>query len=301
MMTLRHRPRPALPADQEALVARLDAELRQRASHEQAVARAAHDQAQAAAAAKAARAEQHYRMLGLDVGGIAAFHRMLAGEDAAARGALRHAVLSAAPDAHDGRGFDPAAVASPYPAQQQVVLHSTHVRRSTATARGTGTGWFGSGAQQAGDTELWHFPWTPPATARYTFWPSVAFRGMYIAQAGDDFWTSKSARVAIGFQLHHWQDGWKHAARSGPSDGGTLWERGGGNVNECVGMDWEHRPTGAGIHEVSLVAGEPALLSVQLTLHACARGEGSYAEISAAGEGGFLACRTVVGTFSYGG
>jgi hypothetical protein len=312
MMTLKHRPRAPLPPEQDGLVQRLDAELRQRASREQAMARAAHDQAQAAAAAKAARAEEHYRKLGLDVGGIAAFHRMLAVEDAAARGVLRHAAMAAAPadtvpwrrDEEDEDGMGPAGPAplvSPFPGQQQVRLTSSLARQRAVSARGSGNGWFGSGAQAASEPELWHFPWTPPANARYTFWPAIAFRGMYIAQAADDFWTSKTASVGIDFCLHYWQGAWKNAPRHDPlGGGGNVFARGGANVSQCVAMDWEHRPTGAGIHEVPFRAGEPAVISVQVTLRAEARGDGSYAEISAAGDGAFLACRSLVGVYAPG-
>lgn len=119
---------------------------------------------------------------------------------------------------------------------------------------------------------------------------------MYIAQAADDFWTSKRAAVAIRFALHHWQGAWKRDVR--PDGGGTVWTRGGANLGECEGMDWEHVPRGDGIHAVPFAAGETALVSVQLTLHAAARGEGSFAEVSAAGEGSYLACRSLLGTYT---
>lgn len=308
MMTLKHRPRHPLPPDQEPLLLRLDAELRQRASREQAVSRAAHDQAQAAAAAKSARAEEHYRRLGLDVGGIAAFHRMLAVEDSAARGVLRQAALVSAPAeaaaprdaaADDGGCAPYLPLGSPFPGRQPVRLTNPQLRQRSVSARGSGNGWFGSGTQQAQEVDFWHFPWTPPATARYAFWPTVAFRGMYIAQAANDFWTARSAGVAIDFYLHFWQEGWIHTRRRDLSGGGgNVFTRGGVNVNQCVAMDWEHRPTGAGIYEVPFVADEPAVVTVQLTLRASAQGDGSYAEISAAGEGGFLACRSLVGTWA---
>jgi hypothetical protein len=83
MGTLRHRPRAHAAPGGEPWLRELDAELRATAELEQARAEATHNQAQAAAMAKAARAEMHYRTLGLDVGGIAAFHRTLAAEDAA--------------------------------------------------------------------------------------------------------------------------------------------------------------------------------------------------------------------------
>jgi hypothetical protein len=304
MMTLKHRPRHPAPPEQDSLLPRLDAELRQRAGREQAAGRAAHDQAQAAAAAKAARAEEHYRRLGLDVGGIAAFHRMLAVEDSAARGVLRHAVLTPA-DARPVEPRDaadegaPATLASPFPGQQQVRLSGGQPRQRSVSARGSGNGWFGSGTQQAADADFWHFPWTPPATARYTFWPTVAFRGMYIAQAANDFWTMRGAGVAIDFYLHFWQEGWINTRRRDLSGGGgNVFTRGGANVSQYVAMDWEHRPTGAGIYEVPFAAGEPAVITVQLTLRATAQGDGSYAEISATGEGGFIACRGLVGTYT---
>src|SRR5688500_8131083 len=97
MSTLRGKPRAARAPDGDELIHRLDAELRAAAALEQAQAQAAHNQAHASALSKAARAEMHYRSLGLDVGGIAAFHRMLAGEDAAARMAMRQATAPAPP------------------------------------------------------------------------------------------------------------------------------------------------------------------------------------------------------------
>jgi hypothetical protein len=300
MMTLK-RPRPSPASEPEGLVGRLDAELRQRVTREQGMARAAHDQTQAAAAAKAARAEEHYRRLGLDVSGIAAFHRMLAGEDASARGALRHAALAFAPASGTAPHEDEQAPDAAHPYVRRVRLASSHVRRRAAAARGSGTGWFGSGTQVATETDFWHFAWTPPTTARYTFWPEVAFRGMFITQAADDFWTSNRAEVGLDFHLHYWQGSWKDTR--GPdllAGGGNVFTRGGTDVNECVGMDWVHRPTGAGIHPVALVAGEPALVSVQLTLRALARGEGSYAEVSSAGDGSLLACRGLLGTYTPG-
>lgn len=314
MMTLKHRSRHPVPAQDDGLLLRLDAELRQRASREQAAARAAHDQAQAAAAAKSARAEEHYRKLGMDVGGIAAFHRMLAVEDSAARGVLRQAAMLAAPTAsaardaeardHAADDDDPglhAPLGSPFPGHRQLRLTNPHLRQRSASARGRGNGWFGSGAQEATDTDFWHFAWTPPAAGRYVFWPRVALRGMYIAQAANDFWTARTAGVAVDFCLHYWQGSWKNTARRDPAGGGgNVFTRGGANVSQCVALDWEHRPTGAGIYEVPFAAGEPAVISVQLTLRATARGEGSYAEISAAGQGGFVACRSLVGTYAPG-
>lgn len=307
MMTLKHRPRPSPGNEPEALVGKLDSELRQRASREQGMARAAHDQAQASAAAKAARAEEHYRKLGLDVGGIAAFHRMLAGEDASARGAMRHASMMHAPTEGPARqvveGWEALPGREPGTPEggRRIHLSSSFTRRRAAAARGSGNGWFGSGAQLALETDFWHFSWTPPATARYTFWPEVAFRGMYIAQAADDFWTRKNAEVAVDFYLHYWQGSWKNTRRADPSGGGgNVFTRGGENVNECVGMDWVHRPSGPGIYEVAFTAGEPALVSVQLTLRARARGDGSYAEISSAAEGCMLACPGLIGTYTPG-
>lgn len=304
MMTLKHRPRLPAAGEPEALIRRLDTELRQRAARDQAMARAAHDQRQAAAAAKAARAEEHYRRLGLDVGGIAAFHRMLASEDASARGALRHAAL--ATTAADGSAEEDAwwefvPPVEAHDSMRRIRLVSGHVRQRAAAARGSGTGWFGSGTQVAVETDFWHFAWTPSATGRYTFWPEVAFRGMYITQAADDFWTSKRAEVALDFRLHYWQGSWKHA-RSPDffAGGGNVFTRGGTDVNECVGMDWVHRPAGPAIHPVSFVAGEPALVSVQLTLRALARGDGSYAEVSSAGEESLLACRGLLGAYTLG-
>ena len=304
MMTLKHRPRLPAAGEPEALVRRLDTELRQRVARDQAMARAAHDQTQASAAAKAARAEEHYRRLGLDVAGIAAFHRMLAGEDASARGALRHAALAAVPGdaaAEAVAGWELVPPAEAHDSMRRIRLVSSHARQRAAAARGSGTGWFGSGTQVAVETDFWHFAWTPSATGRYTFWPEVAFRGMYITQAADDFWTSKRAEVALDFRLHHWQGSWKNA-RSPDffGGGGNVFTRGGTDVNECVGMDWVHRPTGAGIHPVEFVAGEPALVSVQLTLRALARGDGSYAEVSSAGEGSLLACRSLLGAYTLG-
>ncbi|HEX2076634.1 MAG TPA: hypothetical protein VHG08_02965 [Longimicrobium sp.] len=299
MSTLRGRPRAHPGPAPDGLVERLDAELRARAAREVARARAAHDQAQAAAAAKAARAELHYQSLGMDVGGIAAFHRILANEDAAARMALRQSTaLPVRP--REGMGLADDRDWIPGSDQHRcpygITLHSAHAVRRAASARGSGNGWFGSGAQQAWETELWHFAWTPPETGWYTFRPVVAFRGTYIVQAADDFWTSKRAAVAVRFAMHHWQGTWKRDGR--PDGGGTAWTRGGANLGECEGMDWEHVPRGDGIHPVPFAAGEPALVSVQLTLHAAARGEGSFAEISAAGDGGYLACRSLLGTYT---
>jgi hypothetical protein len=239
---------------------------------------------------------------------------MLAVEDSAARGVLRQATIVPAPAepaaraaeardaaADEGEPGIHAPLGSPFPGQRQLRLTSTTVRQRSVTARGCGNGWFGSGAQEAVETEFWHFAWTPPATARYTFWPGVALRGMYIAQAANDFWTARSAGVAVEFYLHYWQGSWRNVRRRDPAGGGGIvFTRGGANVSQCVALDWEHRPTGAGIHEVPFTAGEPAVISVQLTLRATAQGEGSYAEISAAGEGGFLACRSLVGTYSPG-
>lgn len=303
MSTLRKPRAPAAP-DQEGWLRSLDAELRATAALEQAQAEATHNQAQAAALSKAARAEMHYRTLGMDVGGIAAFHRTLAGEDAAARMALRQSTVPPAPRCDglgmaDDREWIPGSEhhRCPHP----IRLESDHVLRRTVSARGTGNGWFGSGTEEAWETDFWHFPFTPQVSGWYTFRPVVVFRGMYITQAAHDFWTSKRAAVSIRFDLHHWQGVWKVPARPGPpGTWGTLWERGGANVSECVGMDWEHVPSGPGIRTVPFSAGEPALVSVQLTLHATARGEGSFAELGAQGEGGYVACRSLLGTYSLG-
>jgi|GEM_PF-5285443 len=301
MGMLKHKPRVRPAPGPEPWLRDLDAELRAGAALEQARAEATHNQVQAAALSKATRAEMHYRTLGMDVGGMAAFHRTLAGEDAAARMALRQATVPPAPrlDAL-GTGADREWIPGsehhrcPHP----IRLESDHLLRRAATARGTGNGWFGSGTEQAWQTDFWHFPWTPQVSGWYTFRPVVAFRGMYIAQAAHDFWTSKRASVAIRFALHCWQGTWKVPARPAPPGmEGTLWERGGGNVNECVGMDWEHVPSGPGIRTVPLTAGEPALVSVQLTLHASARGEGSFAEVGALGDDSYLACRSLLGAY----
>lgn len=304
MGTLRHKPRARPAPSQEPWLRDLDAELRVTAALEQAKAEATHNQAQAAAMAKAARAEMHYRTLGMDVGGIAAFHRTLAAEDAAARMALRQSTLPPAPHSDglgtaDDREWIPGSEhhRCPHP----IRLESNHVLRRAVAARGSGNGWFGSGAEEAWETDFWHFPFTPQVSGWYTFRPVVVFRGMYIAQAAHDFWTSKRAGVAVRFALHHWQGVWKVPARPAPPGaGGTLWERGGTDVNECVGMDWEHVPSGPGIRTVPFAAGEPALISVQLTLHATARGEGSFAEVGALGEGSYLACRSLLGAYTLG-
>jgi hypothetical protein len=304
MSMLRGKPRAPAAPQADRWLQGLDAELRAGAALEQAQAEAAHNQAQAAALAKAARAEMHYKALGMDVGGIAAFHRTLAGEDAAARMALRQATVPPAPpfDAL-GRGDDREWIAGsehgrcPHP----IRLESDRLLRRAASARGSGNGWFGSGTEQAYETEFWHFPWTPQVSGWYCFRPVVAFRGMYITQAAHDFWTSKRADVAVRFALHYWQGMWKMPARPDPPGAvGTIWERGGTNVSECVGMDWEHVPSGPGIRTVPFTAGEPALISVQLTLHASARGEGSFAEVGALGEGSYLACRSLLGTYTLG-
>lgn len=304
MSILRDKPRAARAPDGDGWIHRLDAELRATAALEQANAQATHNQAQAAALSKAARAEMHYRSLGLDVGGIAAFHRMLAGEDAAARMAMRQS--TAAPpspaasmglaDEHDWiPGSDHRRC--PHP----IRLDSTRLFRGTASSRGSGNGWFGSGAEQAFDTEFWHFPWTPPRSGWYTFRPVVTFSGLYIVQAAHDFWTSKRASAAIRFSLHHWQGEWKDAGgMEPPGAGGSVWERGGSNVNECTRMQWEHVPCGPGIRAVPFTEGVPAMVSVQLTLHASARGEGSFAEVSAAADGDSLACRSLLGTYTLG-
>ncbi|HEX2208520.1 MAG TPA: hypothetical protein VHG93_12615 [Longimicrobium sp.] len=304
MSTLKDRPRAARAPDGDGLIYRLDAELRAAAALEQAQALATHNQAQAAALAKAARAEMHYRSLGLDVGGIAAFHRMLAGEDAAARMAMRQATSAPAPSLDglglaDERDWIPGSdhLRCPHP----IRLDSGQTFRGAASARGSGNGWFGSGAEQAWETEFWHFAWTPPRSGWYTFRPVVAFRGLYIAQAAHDFWTSKRAHVAVRFTLHHWQGGWKASSRADPPGAGhAVWERGGANVNECVRMEWEQVPCGPGIRAMPFTEGQPALVSVQLTLHAHARGEGSFAELGAAGDGDHLACRSLLGTYTLG-
>lgn len=304
MSTLKRKSRPHPAPESDRWLRGLDAELRAAAALQQAQAEAAHNQTQAAALSKAARAEMHYRTLGMDVGGIAAFHRTLAGEDAAARMAMRQATHppSCQPDALGETDDDEWIPGTehhrcPHP----IRLESDFVLRRAASARGSGNGWFGSGAEEARETEFWHFPWTPQASGWYTFRPVVAFRGMYIAQAAHDFWTSKRATVAVRFALHYWQGMWKVRARPDPpGTGGTLWERGGANVSECVGMDWEHVPSGPGIRTVPFTGGEPALVSVQLTLHASARGEGSFAEVGALGEGGYLACRSLLGTYTLG-
>ncbi|HEY0015610.1 MAG TPA: hypothetical protein VGC13_04805 [Longimicrobium sp.] len=304
MSTLERRPRAHAAPPPDRWLRGLDAELRALAMLQQAEAEAAHNQAQAAALSKAARAEMHYRTLGMDVAGIAAFHRTLASEDAAARMALRQATVPPARQFDAlGRGDDREWIAGsehgrcPHP----IRLESDHVLRRSASARGTGTGWFGSGTEQACHTDFWHFPWTPAVSGWYTFRPVVTFSGLYIVQAAHDFWTSKEARAAIRFTLHHWQGVWKVPARPDPPGAaGTLWERGGTNVSECVGMNWEHVPSGPGIRTVPFTAGEPALISVQLTLHATARGEGSFAEVGAAGEGGALACRSLLGAYTLG-
>src|SRR3712207_5562410 len=103
MGTLRHKPRAHAAPRQEPWLRDLDVEFRATAALERAKAEATHNQAQAAALAKAARAEMHYRTLGMDVGGIAAFRRTLAAEDAAARMALRQSTLPPAPQS-DGLG-----------------------------------------------------------------------------------------------------------------------------------------------------------------------------------------------------
>lgn len=303
MSVLRKKARPDSAPDQEGWLRRLDAELRATAALEQAQAEAMHNQAQASAASRAARAEMHYRTMGMDVGGIAAFHRTLAREDAAARMAMRQSTAPPAPRSDglgmaDDREWIPGSEhhRCPHP----IRLESEHLLRQTVSARGTGNGWFGSGTEEAWETDFWHFPFTPQVSGWYTFRPVVAFRGMYIAQASHDFWTSKRAAVSIRFQLHHWQGVWKAPARPAPpGEGGTLWERGGADLGECVGMDWEHVPSGPGIRTVPFSAGEPALVSVQLTLHATARGEGSYAELGLQADG-YVACRSVLGTYSLG-
>jgi hypothetical protein len=304
MSTLRSRPRAARAPDGEPLIHRLDAELRAGAALEHAQAQATHNQAQAAALSRAARAEMHYRALGLDVGGIAAFHRMLAGEDAAARMVMRQSAAPPSPRAEgmglaDDRDWIPGS--DPHRCPHPVRLDSAQAFRGAASARGSGNGWFGSGAEQAWETEFWHFLWTPPRSGWYTFRPVVTFSGLYIAQAAHDFWTSKRASVAVRFRMHHWQGGWKHpGGAEPPGAGGGVWERGGGNLNECVRMEWEQVPCGPGIHAVPFTEGEPALVSVQLTLHASARGEGSFAEVGAVGDGDHLACRSVLGTYTLG-
>jgi hypothetical protein len=304
MSTLRDKPRAARAPDGDGWIHRLDAELRAGAELEHAQARATHNQAQAAATSKAARAEMHYRSLGLDVGGIAAFHRMLAGEDAAARMAMRQATAHPAPSAcamglADEQHWIPGSDhrRCPHP----IRLDNARVFRGAASARGSGNGWFGSGAEQACETEFWHFPWTPPVSGWYVFRPVVTFSGLYIVQAAHDFWTSKRADASIRFTLHHWQGGWKQPGRADPSGAGAaVWERGGANVNECMRMQWEHVPSGPGIGAVPFVQGEPAMVSVQLTLATSARGEGSFAEVSAAAEGDSLACRSLLGTYTLG-
>jgi hypothetical protein len=302
MSILRDKPRAARAPDGDGWIHRLDAELRATAALEQAQAQAAHNQAQASALSKAARAEMHYRSLGLDVGGIAAFHRMLAGEDAAARMAMRQATapvqqapcaMGLADEQHWLPGSD--GRRCPHP----IRLESARLFRGAVSSRGSGNGWFGSGAEQATDTEFWHFPWTPPRSGWYTFRPVVTFSGLYIVQAAHDFWTSKRAAAGIRFSLHHWQGEWKDPGRAdAPGAGGAVWERGGANVNECMRMQWEHVPCGPGIRAVPFTEGEPALVSVQLTLHASARGEGSFAEVSAAADGDSLACRSLLGTYT---
>lgn len=304
MSVLRDKPRTARAPDGDGLIHRLDAELRASAALEQAQAQATHNQAQATAAARAARAEMHYRSLGLDVGGIAAFHRMLAGEDAAARMAMRQATAAPGPSLDamglaDERDWIPGSdhLRCPHP----IRLDSGQAFLGAVSARGSGNGWFGSGAEEAWETEFWHFPFTPPRSGWYTFRPVVAFRGLYIAQASHDFWTSKQASVCIRFVLHHWQGTWKSPGRAeAPDVGGAVWERGGGNVNECMRMEWEQVPCGPGVRAVPFTGGEPALVSVQLTLRASARGEGSFAEIGAAGDGDSLACRSLLGTYTLG-
>lgn len=306
MSTLKEKPRAhAAPAPEpDRWLRRLDAELRADAALQQAHAQATHNQAQGAALAKAARAEMHYRALGMDVAGMAAFHRTLAAEDAAARMALRQATVPPAPTIDAlGRGSDREWIAGsehhrmPHP----IRLESDRVLRRAASARGSGNGWFGSGTEQAWETDFWHFPWTPPVSGWYTFRPVVTFSGLYIVQAAHDFWTSKEAGAAIHFALHYWQGVWKVPARPDPPGAaGTLWERRGTNVSECVGMHWEHVPSGPGIRAVPFTAGEPALVSVQLTLHASARGEGSFAEVGAVAEGSHLACQSLLGSYTLG-
>jgi hypothetical protein len=304
MSTLRDKPRTARAPDGDGWIHRLDAELRAGAALEHAQAQASHNQAQAAALSKAARAEMHYRSLGLDVGGISAFHRMLAGEDAAARMAMRQATahppspardMGLADEQHWIPGSDHQRC--PHP----IRLDNAQAFRGVASARGSGNGWFGSGAEEAWETEFWHFPWTPPASGWYTFRPVVTFSGLYIVQAAHDFWTSKRAAASIRFTLHHWQGEWKRPGRADLAGaGGAVWERGGGNVNECTRMRWEHVPCGPGVGAVPFAQGEPAMVSVQLTLHASARGEGSFAEVSAAADGDALACRSLLGTYTVG-
>jgi hypothetical protein len=136
-------------------------------------------------------------------------------------------------------------------------------------ARGSGNGWFGSGAQ-AGTVlvDWWYYFWAD--TSRYySYTINVPYHGFVICYADDGFWDSKQATTRIDLSAVGWQDWYRETTTVTPLS------YDGQNIDVNTRFDQVYS-----LYYSDLLGGpKSAYLRATSSFYVYARGGGSHAEL----------------------
>lgn len=138
------------------------------------------------------------------------------------------------------------------------------------TAKGAGSGLFGTGAASYTMYMDWWFVYRPSVNRNYSHRVSVPFHGFYIIKADDGFWDSKEAKAGINLSTVGYQYNYKQTAATnvfGISDDNI-------NVNDRFD-GWRTM-----YYSTLFGGGDQAYVRVTASFNVYARGGGSIAQLN---------------------
>ena len=136
--------------------------------------------------------------------------------------------------------------------------------------KGSGTGWGAEAGSAMPPTATFWFSFTPSQTARWELTAILAFHGFYIARADDGIFTHKEAKVRLHVKLDIFQYFW---------NGAKLFKLIDIDESDIDVVEFYDR-TEFLFDTVTLRAGDPVWVKVDVSVRALADGGGSYAEIN---------------------
>lgn len=136
-------------------------------------------------------------------------------------------------------------------------------------AKGSGNGWFGSGAASIDVLADWWYYFNPNTDRWYNYTIVCPMHGFYICYADDGFWDSKEAHVKLDVSAAGYQYTWK------PSTNVNLFDYDGQNIN--LANRYDNSPV---FYYSDLLGTDTAYLRVTQSLYGYARGDGSHAELN---------------------
>ncbi|HEX3815590.1 MAG TPA: hypothetical protein VHX59_22365 [Mycobacteriales bacterium] len=136
-------------------------------------------------------------------------------------------------------------------------------------AKGSGNGWFGSGAASIDVLADWWFYFNPREDRSYSYTISCPLHGYFICHADDGFWDSKEAHVRLDVSAM----GYQYNAK--PTTSVNIFDYDGQNIN--LNNRYDNAPV---FYYSDLLGADTAYLRVTESLYGYARGDGSHAEVN---------------------